>query len=339
MKTKSSLVLIVGMSLAPATFLHAGVTKLNASGAFYADSTNSGIPKRVEIGTTKINESSLITTYLGATAVCDFNGVRVGKGNGDIPQNTAIGASALNGVWTAAGGSVTGNWVTGVGSNALQSNSTGDQNTAIGHAALQLNNAGSQNTASGVGVLRGNTTGSFNTGDGVDSMVSNTTGNYNTAIGQKALYYNTTGSNNAAVGIQALQYNQSFSNTGIGVNALVYNTSGSQNVAIGTNAATKQRDGLAELSITSGSIYIGAECRGMSNADYNSIVIGTSAWGEGANTTVIGNGATISTHLYGKTVTDSLQVFGNTVIGGNTVLSGTVVLAQPQGDISMGAYQ
>ena len=121
------------------------------------------------------------------------------------------------------------------------------------------------------------------------------------------------------------------------MNSLFYNTLGDLNVAIGNDAAVLQNNGAA-LSKTIGSIYIGANSRGYSDADYNSIVIGAGAWGEGADTTVIGNGATKSTHLYGKTISDSLQVNGNTVLS-NTVLSGTVVLAQPQGDISMGIYQ
>jgi hypothetical protein len=312
----------------------AGVTKLNTNGTFSVTNGTTTGPRILEIyGATTATQGSLGTNYLYATGECDFNGVRIGKGNGGLSYNTAIGAYALDGVWTAAGGSVTGDFVTAVGSFALQNNSAGINNTAVGHAALQSNTAGNHNTASGVGVLRNNTTGHNNTAMGVNSSVNNTTGGSNLSIGMDSLHHNVNGSENTAVGAWSLVKNVASQNTGVGTAAFHNNTTGSSNTAIGHHAGAWLRDGATPLSTSSHSIYIGASCRGMSNADNNSIVIGTLALGEGANTTVIGNGSTVSTHLYGKTISDSLQV------NGNTVLSGTVVLAQPQGDISMGAYQ
>jgi hypothetical protein len=336
MKIKPSLVLITGMSLASTSFLQAGITNLKANGNFEVTNSNTNTPILLAIGgdtgTTKIGKYSILASYLSATDDCYFNGLRIGKGSGNVTNSTAIGFAVLNGD-PAAGYTNTGNLVTGVGSYALQYNSSGSLNTAIGHAALQLNTTGNNNTACGVGVLRTNTTGSDNAASGVNSMVTNTSGNRNSAVGMDSLRNNIQGNENTAIGTASLLNNAASQNTGVGTAAFHNNTVGYSNTAIGHHAGAWMNNGATPLTTSYNSIYIGASSRGMSNADNNSIVIGAWALGEGANTTVIGNGATVSTHLYGKTTTDSLQV------NGNTVLSGTVVLAQPQGDISMGAYQ
>ena len=331
MKIKTSLFLIAGMSLASIILTQAGTTKLNPNGTWTVSDANTSTVSLLTVtggsGTSgRINTNDLSTNFLNATKESTFNGVTIGRGNGELQYNTAIGLAVLD------SGSSTGNAVTGVGSYALQNNTSGGSNTAVGHAAMQYNTSGNNNTASGIYALRNNTGGSENTATGAYSLNANINGNFNTAIGNSSLISNQTGQYNTAIGYQSSGQNQGSSNTTLGVNSLFYKTSGDLNVAIGNNAATFRNNG-APLTSTIGSIYIGANSRGYSDADYNSIVIGAGAWGEGANTTVIGNGATVSTHLYGKTISDSLQV------NGNTVLSGTVILAQPQGDISMGAYQ
>ena len=332
MKIKLSLILIAGMSLASITHTHAGTTQLNPNGTWtVSDATTSGVSLLTVTGgsgtTGKVSTNDLSTNFLNASQESNFNGVTIGKGNGNLQYNTAIGLAVLD------GGSATGNAVTGVGSYALQNNTSGGSNTAVGHAAMRYNTAGTTNTASGIYALRNNTVGSENTATGANSLVSNISGNCNTAIGNSSLISNQTGQYNTAIGYQSSGQNQGSWNTTLGMNSLYYKTSGNSNIAIGNDAANVQRNGTSYLTSTTGSIYIGAGCRGMVNGESNSIVIGTGAWGEGSDTTVIGNGATKSTHLYGKTISDSLQV------NGNTVLSGTVILAQPQGDISMGAYQ
>ena len=337
MKIKPSRVLIAGMFLASITHTQAGTTKLNTNGTWtVSDATTSGVSLLTVTGGTgttgKISTNDLSTNFLNATQESNFNGVTIGRGDGNLQYNTAIGFAVLD------GGSATGNAVTGVGSYALQNNTSGGSNTAVGHAAMQYNTTGTTNTASGIYALRNNIVGSENTATGANSLVANISGNFNTAIGNLSLVANQFGHYNTAIGYQSSGLNLGSWNTTLGMNSLYYKSSGNSNIAIGNDAANMQRDGTSPLTSTTGSIYIGTGCRGMSNADYNSIVIGTGAWGEGANTTVIGNGATVSTHLYGKTISDSLQVNGNTVLS-NTVLSGTVILAQPQGDISMGAYQ
>ena len=332
MKIKSSLILIAGMSLASITHTQAGTTQLNTNGTWSITNGNTTQVSWLNVtGTSgasgKISTNNLSTEFLNATKESNFNGVTIGRGDGELQYNTAIGFAVLDG-----GSAASGNAVTGVGSYALQKNTSGGSNTAVGHAAMQYNTAGTTNTASGIYALRNNTVGSENTATGANSLVANTSGNFNTAIGNLSLVANQTGQYNTAIGYQSSGQNQGSSNTTLGVNSLYFNTLGDLNVAIGKDAAVLQNNGAALLK-TIGSTYIGANSRGYSDADYNSIVIGAGAWGEGANTTVIGNGATKSTHLYGKTISDSLQV------NGNTVLSGTVILAQPQGDISMGAYQ
>ena len=297
MKINPSLVIITGISLASITCLQAGSTKLNTNGTWtISDATTSGVSLLTVTGssgtTGKISTNDLSTNFLNATQESNFNGVTIGRGNGNLSYNTAIGYAVLD------GSSATGNGVTGIGSYALQINSSGSNNTAVGHAAMQYNTSGEYNTASGLYAMRNNNTGSYNT----------------------------------TMGCQSLINNKGNSNTALGVNGLYHKIFGDSNIAIGNEAATLQMNGAA-LTSTTGSIYIGVNSRGFSNADYKAIVIGTDAVGEGANTTVIGTSSTVSTRLYGKTTTDSLQV------NGNTVLSGTVVLAQAQGDISMGAYQ
>ena len=93
---------------------------------------------------------------------------------------------------------------------------TGFVNTGIGYQALWSNTTGGYNTASGAQALLSNTTGTGNTASGVSALYSNTTGDYNTAAGFIALYGNT-GSNNIVIGKEA--------------GSLL--TTGSNNIAIG----------------------------------------------------------------------------------------------------------
>jgi hypothetical protein len=321
-------------------FAHAGITKLNTNGTFsvtnasgngvtlniYGANGAVGVLNTNNILANNVNTDNLYTSYINTAGECDFNGVRIGRGSGNIGNNTAVGFAAMDGV------SPSGDLCTAVGSYAMYRNSSGSSNTAIGHAALVENTSGSNNTASGMNALRINGSGNNNTAMGMTAAYY-TQGNGNSAFGVSALHSNVSGGDNTAIGVQALQNTNSSYNTGVGGYALHYNTTGHSNIALGHNAGLVHANGTTPLTTTSGSIYIGVNSRGFSNADSNSIVIGAGAWGEGANTTVIGNGATVKTHLFGQTVTSSLKV------DGATVLNGSVILAAPQGDISMGAYQ
>jgi hypothetical protein len=172
--------------------------------------------------------------YTGATQAVDLgaynlkvNGLTVGRGNGNIASNTAIGEGTL-------ASNTTGDANTATGYIALYNNTTGTQNTASGMSALYANTTGAYNTATGYGALSSNTEGLFNTANGYVALASNTTGFVNQASGNYALNANTTGNSNAASGYSALRANTTGSNnTASGYNALDANTTGSNNTAIG----------------------------------------------------------------------------------------------------------
>jgi trimeric autotransporter adhesin len=177
-----------------------------------------------------------------------FNGVRVGKGNGGVSTNTAIGNGALDvaGIMgssnTATGyqtlfSTTVGFNNTATGAAALFSNTTGEENTANGYNALYFNTKGIENIAVGSYVLNSNSVGNFNTATGYAALNGNTSGNSNTVTGSDALFNNTTGSNNVANGYLALQSNKTGSNNiGIGSRADVSSGTLVNATAIGTNA-------------------------------------------------------------------------------------------------------
>lgn len=148
----------------------------------------------------------------------------------------------------------------------------------------------------------GNYLASYNIGIGLSALKSLTTGYSNFALGSEALEFTTTGHENSA----------------IGTNGLIFNTTGYQNISIGTNAGLYHANGSTQLKTANSSIYIGSYCRGYNNSDSNSIVIGTSAIGTGANTTVIGTTNTTKTTVRGDVVTTngSTNAAGITKEGG-----------------------
>jgi trimeric autotransporter adhesin len=143
-----------------------------------------------------------------------FNGVRVGRGNGNQTHNTVVG------------------------NNSMTLNTTGDANTAVGIGTLNKNNSGSGNTAIGFSALPENTSGGYNTAVGYDAMFYNTTGGQNTAVGGWAMHFRTGGTLNTAFGHAALRDNQGNNNTSIGTESGLGNTSGSGNVFIGYQAGS-----------------------------------------------------------------------------------------------------
>ena len=261
-----------------------------------------------------------------------INNLTVGRGNGNVATNTAVGASAL-----AANTSGSGNVAVGdralaanttatnsvaVGQLALYANTTGTTNNALGHAALFSNTTGSNNVAAGDGALFSNTTASSNiavgyqagysntTGAAINafgrqSLYSNTTANYNSAFGDQTLYSNTTGASNVAMGTIALYSNTTGSNNvGIGQQALQANTTGSATVAIGYQAGYS--------SNSNNSVFVG-NTAGYTGAAY-SVFIGNSA---GYNTSGLSNTFIGTNYAYGtaagKAVTTGAK---NTIIGG-----------------------
>lgn len=140
-------------------------------------------------------------------------------------------------------------------------------NTALGVSALNVNTSGTENTAVGWYSLIANTTGLGNSGFGSTALTSVTTGNNNTALGRFSLGYITTTSGNTAVGVEAGRANTS-----------------------GTS-----------LTGVINSVYVGYLSYGTNSAT-NEIVIGSSAYGKGSNSTVLGNTSTTQSWIYGTTV-------------------------------------
>jgi hypothetical protein len=173
-------------------------------------------------------------TYSGiATFNTDINinGLKIGKGNSNTGENTALGVNALStntGNFNTATGfealklSSSSSYNSGFGSRSLSNNTTGFENTGLGFQSLYTNTTGNTNTALGVNSMALNTTGSFNIGLGNASLYNNTTGENNTGLGRAALFTNTTGSSNTAIGFNADVSTANLNNaTALGAGAIV----------------------------------------------------------------------------------------------------------------------
>jgi hypothetical protein len=261
-----------------------------------ADGTNGGI---VTTGA---------QTFAGAKTFgsdMTVNAITIGRGAGNIDDNTAIGSQALL-------SNTTGNKNTATGYQALYRNSTGEFNVAVGYNALRANNGtsgnGSRNTAVGNEALLDNTTGFQNVATGHQALYRNTTGGQNTAIGSFVLYNNTSGNNNVAIGPEtsysnttgsqntaiggygALRANTTGSgNTALGFYAHNSNISGSNNTAIGGNSGSYLADGSTPNTISDYSLYLGYNTKASADNTQNEIVIGYNAIGSGSNTVQLGN--------------------------------------------------
>jgi hypothetical protein len=125
-------------------------------------------------------------------------------------------------------------------------------------------------------------------------------------VGQAALLSNTTGANNSAMGVSALQSN----------------TTGVQNSAVGTSAGRYIADGVTALTIVNNSTYLGYLTKASADNVTNETVIGYNATGAGANTTVIGTSATVSTTLFGNII------INNGAIGSATLTTSATTASQ-----------
>ena len=186
----------------------------------------------------------------------------------------------------------------------------GSNNTTLGASTGTQLTAGSAGCTM-VGYQSGfwNSSGNGNTSVGQNCLLNTLTGSWNSALGINAIYTNQSGSHNVSVGLEGLYSVTGSFNTGIGSNS-GYHLAGAStnNICIGYIAGKFQADGSTALTTSSNSCYIGTGSRGLDNSDSNSIVIGSSAIGLGANTTVIGNSSTTSTKLFG-----TVSLTGDTV--------------------------
>ncbi len=230
--------------------------------------------------------------------------------------------------------------LTGVGFEALKTNTTGWNNAAFGYHALQSNTTGSSNVAIGMEALNSNVDGIKNTALGEDSMYFNTSGNFNVAVGIVALYKNTTGSRNIGIGQDSGRENQTGSqntsvgdsslmnsttsfNVGVGADCLIAQTSGAKSTAVGAFALSENTTGSQNVAVgyaaginggallaTANSVFLGHTANASTNGLSNVIALGYQAQASASNSCVIGNssltlvraGATATTDLGSSSV-------------------------------------
>lgn len=215
----------------------------------------------------------------------EADGVDLGRGQGSIASNTAIGDGVL--ASTVGGGENT-----GVGQHALGACTNGAQNTAVGRYALGSTTSGQLNAALGQLALLFNSTGSYNTAAGQAALYANTTGNANTAVGQAALFFNGVGSYNTALGQAALYGNtDGGANTALGASALTANTTGIQNTAVGLAALAANTGGSLNTAVGHGALSVGTE-------RMNCAAIGHNAQVTGNNQVQLGDSST-TVYVYG----------------------------------------
>lgn len=254
------------------------------------------INNRLGIGTS--SPTSTLDIFGNATATniistgdATINSLNIGLGGGSVATNTSVGKDALTGA-----------------------NSSSYNNTAIGYRALVNQGSAGDSTAVGYFALANNTTGSDgNTAVGSGAMKENTTGRFNTALGGGALSINTTGEFNTAIGVSALG-----------------NNNDSSNIAIGFRSGVWWADGSTALTSPERSIYIGNLARGYDNNDTNSIVIGESAIGAGANKAVIGNSA--MEDVYFGSSAGLANIHATTLFLGSSTTPGCTVMGDSDGN-------
>jgi len=228
---------------------------------------------------------SAFTTVFAGTAITDHNSL-AGLNGGASSQYYHLTATEYTG--TGTGAFVRADSATLTGSVTVQGITVGAGggrslfNTVIGASALAFNTTGNYNVAAGLFAMYG-CNASYNVGIGVHALRSSSAGNYNVAVGSYALTSSVyAGATGTAVGAYALSANSIGGNT-----------------ALGYNAGRFISDGTTPNTTGSASIFIGANTKALADGNANQIVIGDSAVGEGANTTVIGNSWMATTHLFG----------------------------------------
>jgi hypothetical protein len=264
----------------------------------YGTYTGPGNYRRLALKMDTAGVAQIVAEGGGSGAVgnrIEIDGLRIGKGGGDVATNTALGASALN------------------------ANTTGSNNSAVGRFALQDNTTGAGNSAFGSNALANNTTGTSNSAVGTQALANNTTANFNAAFGLQALISNTTGGSNAAVGNASL----------------AGNTTGSSNSAVGSGAGRYIADGTTANTITANSVYLGANTKALASNQTNQIVIGYDATGIGSNTAVLGNDSIVTTALKGNVGIGTTSPASKlTVTGGDIEVTDSasgIILKSPNG--------
>jgi hypothetical protein len=300
---------------------------------------NSSITNATAVGyQAKVTASN--TIQLGNTDVTNVNtsgsltanGVKIGRGAGNVSTNTAAGSNAL-------GSNTSGSNNTAVGNGALQTNATGGFNTSVGSDALKMN-TGSYNVAVGSNALKNNAGGDSNTAMGFGSNASHTSGSNNASFGTSALASNT-GSGNTAIGSSADVYAGISNATAVGFQALA---AASNTIQLGNTSVTNVN--------TSGTITAGTvtypNTHGSANQVLSTTGSGTLAWttpsggvsgtgtqnyvskyGSGgtslANSSIFDNGTSVGINTASPGSSFKLDVNGATNIASNLVVQGMTI--------------
>ena len=255
-----------------------------------------------------------VVSTAGSTALNGISNWGIGDWavfNGSVWQRVEGGAD-LNGVnLTVSGTSTLSGKVTAQTLTiGLGGATTVATNTALGYLALNSASlTGAQNTGVGYQALLSNTTGTQNIAAGSLSLVSNTTGTSNSAIGYATIYSNTTGSSNSAFGTFAL-YNNTVggANNAIGENALINNSTGGSNSAFGNAAGDV-------ITTGSRNTIIGNNSDPSANNGSDQTVVGEGLTGKGDDTAFIGgtNGAYNEKNVITWEVTSDQRIKKNIV--------------------------
>lgn len=221
----------------------------------------------------------------------------------------------------------------------INDDSSDNQNTGIGFEAMGSNTSGFDNVASGYRSLFSNTTGSFNVANGFYTMFSNVSGVRNTASGYRSLYSNTIGSNNVGIGYQALFDNISGNNNvAIGYNSQYITTTSQGNVSIGSNALFHSggnyntvigTDALTVSNVGDYNIAVGYSAMYSNTSGNNNIAIGSNALYSntmGSNNVATGFMALNSNTNGNNNVALGLRTLNNNTTGNNNIATGTRAL-------------
>ncbi len=255
-----------------------------------------------------------MTGSITGSADGTFNGVKIGRGPGNLSSNTIVSR------------------------NAFGVNSSGQFNSIFGDTNLGLSTAGNENTIIGYNNMNAATNPSSNIAIGTQVMAQSVSPGANIGIGRNSLEFNLSGSNNVGVGLYTLQYSTGSRNVAVGESAL--SRGFNDNIGIGYNAG--------EYETGSSKLYIDSVDR----VNFNGGVSGSIIYGEmnsvaanqklrlNAQATILnglnieGGGISITGSLTASgslhrligntTITGSLNVTSGATISGSIITTGSV---------------
>jgi hypothetical protein len=267
-----------------------------------------------------------------------INGIRAGRGNGNVDSNTIFGNnSGIN----LTIGQFNGRSNTFIGSYAGRDTNTGYYNVFLGNQAGIRNTSGQGNVYIGYQSGQSNLLSTGNIFIGTNSGNDTTSGN-NTFIGSNCGQYCTNGTNNTFIGYYSGQGNNTLKLTGSN-NSCLGNFSGNSlkdglnNIFIGYQSGKNNISGNSNSYIGynsgfnakgSNNILIGDNSDASGNIN-NSIAIGSGVNVDTSNTIIIGL-STQTTNIPGKLRVDgdasfnsNINVSGNLSVGGSVKYSTT----------------